>query len=75
MENAPAIILFWYFGLAIIILMITLMIVTIILIKKGKGQSDKKLLFLGEMCFTLSVICSIPIILVIGYTLYIYIGV
>ena len=75
MENAPAIILFWYFGIAITIFMIAFMIVAIILIKKGKEQSDKKKLFLGKTCLILSVMCSIPIILVIVYILYIYIGV
>lgn len=75
MENTPVIVLFWYFGIVIFIFMITLMIVAIKLIKKGKRQSDKKTLFSGKICLTLSVICSIPIILVVGYILYIYIGV
>lgn len=75
MENAPTIILFWYFGIVIFILMIALMIAAIILIKKGKGQSDKRMQFLGKMCLTLSIVCSIPIILVVGYILYIYISV
>lgn len=75
MENAPAIILFWCFSIVIFTLMITLMVAAIILIKRGKEQSGKKMLFLGKTCLILSVICSIPTIFVIGYILYIYIGV
>lgn len=75
MENAPAIILFWCFSILIFTFMVVMLIVAIILIKKGKGQSDKKMLFLGKMCFGLGIICAIPLILVIGYILYIYIGV
>ena len=75
MENAPDIILFWYFSIVIVTFMIALMIVAIILTKKGKGQNDKKILFWGKTCLILSMICSVPIILVVGYILYIYIGV
>jgi len=75
MENAPTIILFWFSGIIIFILMIALLITAILLMKKGKGQSSKKMQILGKICFLLSIICSIPIILVIGYILYIYIGV
>lgn len=75
MENTPVIVLFWYFGIVIFIFMITLMIVAIKLIKKGKRQSDKKILSLGKICMSLSIICSIPLFLVAGYILYIYIGV
>ena len=73
MENAPSIILFWYFGIMIFILMIALIILAMILMKKGKKQNIKRMQFLGKMCLTLSIICSIPIILVVGYVLYIYI--
>ena len=73
MENAPAIILFWCLVITIFILMIVLMIAAIILMKKDKEQSAKKMQFLGKMCLVLSIICSVPIILVIGYILYIYI--
>jgi len=71
MENSPTIILFGYFGIVIFILMIALLIAAIILIKKGNGQSAKMMQFLGKMCLTFSIICSIPIILVVGYILYI----
>ena len=73
MKNAPTIILFWCFVITIFILMIVLMIAAIILIKKGKEQSAKKIRFLGKICLILSIMCSIPIILVVGYILYIYI--
>lgn len=73
MENAPTIILFWYFGIAIILLMIAWMIMALVLIKKGKGQSSKRMQFFGKICMILSIICSVPISLVVGYILYIYI--
>ena len=73
MENAPTIILFWAFIIAIFILMIVLMLTAIFLFKKGKEQSVKKMQFAGKICLTLSIICSAPIVLVIGYILYIYI--
>lgn len=74
MENAPTIILFWFFIIAIFILMVVSMIEAIVLLKKGKEQSTKKMQFVGKICLTLSIICSIPIFLVVGYILYIYIG-
>jgi len=73
MENAPTIILFGYFGITIFILMIALMVAAIVLIKKSKGQSSKTMRFLGKMCLTLSIVCSIPIVLTVGYILYIYV--
>ena len=74
MENAPTIILFWFFIIAIFILMVVAMIEAIALLKKSKEQSAKKMQFVGKICLTLSIICSIPIFLVVGYILYIYIG-
>ena len=74
MENAPTIILFWYFGIIIFIFMIALMIMAMILIKKGTEQNAKMIQFLGKIGLILSIICAIPIILVVGYILYIYIG-
>ena len=74
MEKAPSIILFWYFGIAIFILAAALMIAATILIKKSKAKNAKKTQFLGKMCLTLGILCSIPIILVVGYILYIYVG-
>ncbi len=74
MENAPTIILFWFFILAILMLMVVSMIAAIILFNKGKEQKAKTMQFIGKICLTLSIICSIPIFLVVGYILYIYIG-
>jgi len=64
MENAPTIILFWCLGIVIFIAAIALMAAGMILIKKGKKQ--------GKICLVLSVICSIPVILVIGYMVYLW---
>lgn len=75
MENAPDIILFWGFSIVIFTSMVALMVTAIILMKRGKGKNDKKIRFLGKVCLTLSVICAIPLILVVGYILYIYISV
>ena len=44
MENAPDIILFWYFMIAAFVLMIALMIMAMIFIRKGKRQNTNKLL-------------------------------
>ena len=74
MENAPTIILFWFFIMAIFILMIVSIIEAIALLKKSKEQSAKKTQFVGKICLTLSILCAIPIFLVVGYILYIYIG-
>ena len=74
MENTPAILLFWYFFIAIVILMIALMITAILLIKKGRAQSTRKLRFWGKMCLAFSLFCAVPILFVIGYILYLSIG-
>ena len=74
MENTPTIIIFWLFIVAIFILMVVSTIAAIIIHKKGKEQSAKKMQFIGKLCLTLSIICSVPTFLVIGYVLYIYIG-
>jgi len=70
MDHAPTIILFWSFIIAIFILMVASMITAVVLIKKG----NEKMHFMGKTCLALSAICSVPIILVIGYILYIYMG-
>ena len=67
MENTPTIILFWLFIIIIFILMLVSMMAAIILLKKGKMP------FVGKICLTLSTICSIPILFVVGYILYVYI--
>jgi len=73
MENAPTIIMFWFWITVLLVLMIVLFITAIILIKKGKEQSDKKTCLFGKMCLTLALICSFPIIIVAGYVLYIFV--
>jgi len=73
MENAPDIILFWAFGIVIFILAIALLIAAVVMIKKGRRQSDKRIQTFGKLCLTMSIICSVPIILTAGYILYIYI--
>lgn len=70
MENAPNIILFWYFMIATFVCMIVSMIAAIVLICKGEKQSDNKIQRLGKICLILGVICAVPIILVVGYILY-----
>ena len=73
MENAPDIVLFWCFSLAIVLLMTVFIIAGIVLIYNGKRQSADKIQFLGKICIALSIIVAIPIVLVVGYILYIYI--
>lgn len=74
MENAPNIILFWYLIMAILVIVIALMITAIILIKKSREQNTNKMQLLGKICLALGMIVAIPIILVAGYILYLYIG-
>lgn len=74
MENTPIIILIWYFIIIFFVLMIALMIVAIILIKKSREQNADKLQLLGKICLGLDLVCAIPIILVVGYILYLRIG-
>lgn len=71
MENAPSIIIFWYLLIIIFVLMFVSLIAAIKLIKSGK--ENKRRLFLSKVCVVFRIMCSIPIILVIGYVLYIYI--
>jgi len=73
-ENTPTIIVFWLFMVVIVILMVVSTIAAIIIHKKGKERSTKMVQFIGKICLILSIICSIPIFLVVGYVLYIYIG-
>ena len=73
MENAPAIIIFWWFGIIVFILMFAFLIAAILFTKKGNTQDRKSMRLLGKICFILCVPCSVPVLLVIGYILYIYI--
>lgn len=72
MENAPSIILFWCFVTAILILMVASMVVALILIKRGSEQRTKVKQFWVKICLSVSIACSVPIMLVVGYVLYIY---
>lgn len=72
MENAPSIVLFWYLFIGVFLLTIALMIVSIITINTRKAKKDKRIQQLGKVCLILSIMCSIPIILVVGYVLYLY---
>ena len=74
LENTPTIILFWIFIAAIFILMVVSMISIIIIYKKSKEKGSRQLHLIGKLCLVLSIICSIPICLVVGYILYLYIG-
>lgn len=72
MENAPSIVLFWYLFIGVFLLTIALMVVSIITINTRKAKKDKRIQLLGKVCLILSIMCSIPIILVVGYVLYLY---
>lgn len=72
MENAPSIVLFWYLFIGVFLVTIALMIVSIITINTRKAKKDKRIQLLGKVCLILSIMCSIPIILVVGYVLYLY---
>jgi len=74
LENTPTIILFWIFIAAIFILMVVSMISIIIIYKKSKEKGSRQLRLIGKLCLVLSIICSIPICIVVGYILYLYIG-
>ena len=74
LENTPTIILFWFFIAAIFTLMVVSMISSIIIYKKSKENGTKQLHLIGKICLVLSIICSIPICIVAGYILYLYIG-
>lgn len=69
MENAPSIVLFWYLFIGVFLLTIALMIVSIITINTRKTKRDKRIQQLGKICLILSIMCSIPIILMVGYVL------
>ena len=74
MENTPNIVLFWYLIITLFVFMIALIITSISLIKKSREQNMNKMQLFGKICLVLGIICAIPIFLVIGYILYLYIG-
>ena len=73
MENAPTIIMFWFVIAVIFVLMVVSMIAAIVIHKKRKNKELTKMQFVEKLCLTLGIIFSVPIILVLGYVLYIYI--
>lgn len=74
MENTPYIVLFWYFFIVIFVIMIALIFLSIILINKSKKQSAPKIKLLGRICLGIGIMCIIPIFLVVGYVMYLYLG-
>ena len=74
MENAPAIILFWYAVIALIILTLAFMTAAILLLKRSRNTNVQRMRLWGIVCLVLSAICGLPILLVVGYILYIYIS-
>lgn len=72
MENTPSVIIFWNLGILLFIFMIVLMIAAIILIKRSKRQGTGLMQFWGSISLVLSILCSIPILLVVGYVLYLF---
>ena len=74
MENSPTIILFWYFIIAVFMLMIASLIIAIVLIKKGKELGNNNWKLMKKTCLGIGTVCAIPIIAVLGYILYLYIG-
>lgn len=74
MENAPDIILFWNLFIIIFVLMIIFIIMAIILLKKNNEHNPDKTHLLGKICLILCTICAVPIILLVGYILYLCTG-
>jgi len=70
MENAAFIFLFWCLFTGLVLFTLVLLVVAIVLMKKGKAQNIKKIKLLGKICLALDAVCCVPIILVIGYILY-----
>lgn len=67
MENAPGMVLALY--AFIFILAIAFLILAIALMIKGKREEKNKCKW-GSICLILSIICFVPIFLVVGYCLY-----
>ena len=74
MEQAPAIVLFWYFAIGDLILMTASMVTALILLRKPKEEQTKTQQLLGRLSLILSILCAIPILLVAGYVLYLYLA-
>ena len=69
MENAPGMVLTLYAFIFIFILAIAFLILAIALMIKGKREEKNKCKW-GSICLILSIICFVPIFLVVGYCLY-----
>ena len=74
MEHAPVIVLFWYCSIGDLILMTVSMVTALILLRKPKEEQTKKKRFLGKLALAFSILCAIPILLVAGYILYLYLS-
>ena len=74
MEHAPAIVLFWYWGIADLVLMTASMVTALILLRKPEEAQTKNQRLLGKLSLILSILCFIPILLVAGYVLYLYLS-
>ena len=74
MENAPHIVLFWYFFIVIFVIMIALTVMSIFLMNKSKKQNISKMKLLGKICLGIGIMCAIPIFLIVGYVMYLYLG-
>ena len=72
MENGPTIVLFWLLTAVVFLCMIAFMFAAIIFIKKGNGQGNKKAKFCGKLCLIASMVCAAPVMIIIGYCLYLY---
>ena len=74
MEYAPDIVLIWYCGILDLILMTASMVTALILLRKPKEDQTKTQQLLGKFSLILSILCAIPILLVTGYVLYLYLA-
>ena len=70
MENAPGMVFALYAFIFIFILAIAFLILAIALMIKGKREEKNKCKLGGHICLILSIICFVPIFLVVGYCLY-----
>ena len=74
MKYGPDIVLFWQFCILDLVLMTASMVTALILLKKPKNEQTKKQRLLGKLSLILSLLCSIPILLVAGYILHLYLS-
>ena len=70
MEDAPGMVLALYAFVLIFILAIVFLILAIALMMKAKRENKNKCKLGGRICRILSIICFVPIFLVVGYCLY-----